>query len=115
MKKGDCFERSGNAILNPARMLRGLCQLDGWQLAHGIVTGTGGAVRGRRYAHAWVENDFLVFNADSGDVVPRPLFYFAGKVEDVFRYSPEEARRLMLKHEHYGPWEDLLYADDLAG
>jgi hypothetical protein len=123
-QRGKCFERSGKAILSGVpgviKVAFDLWEVRGelggnWMLCHGVVTGTGGPVEGLAYAHAWLETECLVFDPDSVRIISKQFFYAAGNVRDIVRYTPEEARRMILLTEHWGPWADRFYDDDLAG
>lgn len=62
-----------------------------------------------RFGHAWVESGEVVFDFSNGRklVMPRNVYYALGRIdpEDSFRYSPDEARKLLVRFGHYGPWE----------
>jgi hypothetical protein len=73
-----------------------------------------------RHDHAWIEVDmafegvavesasalFCIDRSNGNDVMmPRVLYYALGEIEDVRRYTWEQAKRALLKHRHYGPWE----------
>ena len=55
---GDCFQAAGQFILD--KYYAG--HADGWELVHGLVTGTGGPNLGKRFDHAWLERDGLVYD-----------------------------------------------------
>jgi hypothetical protein len=61
-----------------------------------------------RHGHAWVETpDGDVIDQSNGhdSVMPIPVYYALGRVEDVARYTADEARAEMLRTGHYGPWK----------
>lgn len=99
---GDCFYITGQAILdniykNPI-------------LVHGEVLGQGEVV-GIRFAHAWIELDGKVIDKSNGNniSVDKDLYYRIGDIDDVkgklYKYTSKEAKILMLKNCHYGPWD----------
>lgn len=100
MKAGDCYEAAAKFVIahDACAEIR---------LVHGEVTGTGGAVKGIRYGHAWVELGSVVIDPSNGRclVASRGHYYAAGSVGDTRTYTPEEAMRIMLATKHYGPWE----------
>lgn len=108
---GNCYEANGALFVKRA-LFPGSEDL---RLCHGTVVGTGGAVEGVAYGHAWVEtpDGELVFDVSNGrDVtMSRADYYRAGTVHErtVRRYEPEEARRLLLAFGHWGPWEEPDY------
>ena len=79
-------------------------------LTHGWVTRP---TDGVRHEHAWVEipDVRLVIDYSNGLEVMTPIahYYKAGKVNPacIKQYGYDETRQLLVKHEHYGPWEDM--------
>lgn len=101
-KLGDCFEVAVNLVAHDSEFENPL-------LCHGLVTGTGGSVVGVRYCHGWVEVGDLVIDRTNGrDIkVDKNLYYIFGQInpEEVVRYTKGETKKMLLKSEHYGPWE----------
>lgn len=97
--KGDCF-----------RVAAEVAERIGGEVVHGICTGKG-KIEGVRFAHAWAERGGEVYEFSNGNrgVLPAALYYRVGRVTVVARYTVEEARALMLRTEHYGPWAAELY------
>jgi len=100
-KPGDCYEVHAKAIIDG--LLPGM-------LCHGTVwhqeTGWHG--------HCWIEvNDDVVLDFSNGHqvIVRRDAYYELGKVKNVKRYNPEQARELMEKEGTYGEWETVGSAD----
>jgi hypothetical protein len=98
---GDCYEVHARALIDGTE--EGL-------LCHGMVyhPKTG------RHGHCWIER---TLTAEWGAVVwcrdianghdvlwPRDLYYRIGQVEDVKRYTRDEAAILMLGSGNHGPW-----------
>ncbi len=98
--KGDCYEVAGNAVFEDALPARR-------QIVHGTVSGQG-HLTGVRFGHAWVEVDDTVFDLSNGRaiIMPRDEYYALGEISNPRRYTVAEARKLMLAHEHYGPWHE---------
>jgi hypothetical protein len=98
---GDCFKVATNYIIENS-ILRGNKDL---VLVHGIVTGQG-PVFGVKYQHAWVENNNTVIDMSNGKNVSisKDLYYAIGKILNTKRYVPNQVRKMLLKHKHYGPW-----------
>ncbi len=107
MSDGNCFQAAAEALLEMAQT----ADLIGAELVHGTVVGTGPPVEGVRYGHAWVElfGGRMVHDCSNGRevVCPRRVYYELGQAQPVHRYPLAEARRLILEHEHWGPWGDL--------
>jgi hypothetical protein len=97
---GDCYEAAAKFVVAHV----GFPSI---RLVHGEVTGTGGAVLGIRYGHAWVELGDAVIDPSNGRcmVARRRDYYAAGRVEALHAYTFKEARQWMLRTRHYGPWE----------
>ncbi len=106
MPLGDCFE---------------VAFLAAWKLAdsgvdvslvHSRPLGQG-KISGRRHAHGWIEvGDAIIDHSNDKEVVVRRELYYAIArfQEEPLRYSFDEARRLAVETEHYGPW--ALQEDD---
>jgi len=125
-KTGDCYE----AALDTARDLLTDNAADTVFICHGRPTGQG-PIEGVVHGHAWVEVEQRVeipddapdeFKTLAGHVVvwvhdrsngkdlvyPAALYYNVGRIDpdQVRRYTAAEAFKLMLRHEHWGPWHD---------
>lgn len=104
---GDCFRAAAEALL----AMSGVADTIGAELVHGTVVGTGPPVEGVRYGHAWVElfGGRMVHDCSNGRevLVGRRTYYELGNAEPVHRYTLDEVRRLILTHEHWGPWDPL--------
>lgn len=106
-KLGNCFE---TAVMGPKwKRWDGSIDLT---VVHGVVVGD------CRHVHAWNElTEFgepwvLDLSNDAFIKLPQDAYYRLGQVEleSVVRYSMEEARKLCIKHGHFGPWEEHLEA-----
>lgn len=67
-----------------------------------------GPLLGQRFGHAWVETPQGVWDLTvAPELLSTMAFYAVGSIgeENVRRYDWEEAVVLMLRTEHYGPWE----------
>lgn len=110
---GDCYEAAARFLLDAGTF----GDADTLRLVHGVVSGQG-PLRGRRIDHAWVEavapgvhrvHDMIIDRSNGRDLrLSRGLYYAVGKIETgECRYCTfEEARAMVLKHGHYGPWEE---------
>jgi len=91
---GDCFEVAGRIVIdnNGETML-----------CHGTVVAKGVP----RHKHAWVEmGDVCIDRSNGHNVTMRKNEYYKlGKVKDIVTYTKIQACELMLKTEHFGPWE----------
>lgn len=102
--KGDCFKVAADYILDN-------CHIDsGLKLVHGLVTGQG-KIEKLIYCHAWVETPYfdMVIDKSNGNriTVPRQFYYDLGKIKIVRKYTADQARRLLLDSEKYGPWDNV--------
>ena len=116
MKRGDCYESAGRVILDVFRTFNE----EGIELVHGIVTGQGEETAGIRFPHAWVERTVtvgkhrLVICLDqTSDMkkIPRDYYYQVGEVveDELVRYSVEEAAKLMVETQNFGPWDERFF------
>lgn len=86
----------------------------GFHFAHAMVRGSPGTpVEGWRFAHAFLINESTgavinVNRAGELQIVPKDLYFKLGEVDpDTLRtYTLDEACRMAVSREHYGPWAD---------
>ena len=107
--KGNCYKVAGERVLVGSSDL---------VLVHGIVVGSGGSVKGKRYGHAWVEYMhpdapiWVVEDNSNGNstVLPRDYYYQIAQHDpsDQERYSESQAREMVFKHRTWGPWDKRL-------
>ena len=109
MKRGDCYVASGCRILDPFATLP-----EGAVLVHGRPTLTRPPFE--PFGHAWLEFTTpegvpVVWDVANGSDHKHPafLYYAVGNIDptESYRYSGEEARAMVLEHEHWGPWEGI--------
>lgn len=104
---GDCYVVAGNLVTGFGEVPEGAV------LCHGTAVGQE-QIEGIEFGHAWVEYlcpatgmPVVIDKANGNDLtLPAVVYYKVGEIRDVTRYKPQEARAMMLKHKHYGPWED---------
>jgi len=103
---GDCYEAAGKYMMMK-------CQLGGdctnLRLVHGEVQGQG-HLDGVTYGHAWVLDGGTVIDVSNGRnlQLPQEIYYAIGQIDNIgniHEYTWEEARRLIVDFEHWGPWE----------
>lgn len=105
---GNCYEAAAVLIIDCWMSALGKEDLSNYRLVHGYPVGRGVENEGRRYGHAWVEAGDEVYDwTVSHDPMPKELYYALGRLTDqhVYRYTFDEMRERMNRHEHYGPWE----------
>jgi hypothetical protein len=103
---GDCFS---TAVEQAAILAK---KYDDVKIVHGYPLGTGGEALGLRFPHAWVEftenGVEWVRDYSNGNRVefPKVLYYSIGNIEekDANKYSRDEAQKMMIERQHYGPW-----------
>ena len=103
---GDCYEANGRYFMNQA-VSPGSDK--GMRLVHGEVTGQG-SLSGVNYGHAWIEDGNTVLDKSNGRNVrmPKDVYYALGQIDrndNIHVYKPEEFRRKVMQHEHWGPWD----------
>ena len=103
---GKCFQSSIQKMIDLITKDKGLA--DDIKLAHGIVTGQGGAVKGKKYGHAWLEiKDAVVHDCEAGATLIKNDYYKKGNIDPatVKLYDFQDVRYWISKEETYGPWE----------
>jgi hypothetical protein len=101
---GDCYEANGRKFMSEA-IFPGSDK--GMVLVHGEVTGQG-PIEGIKYGHCWIEDGGTVIDVSNGRNIrmDKGTYYMLGQIGDnVIRYKPEKFRKMVLKYEHWGPWE----------
>jgi len=106
---GDCYLANGSYILNNYILKK--ANPDGVFLCHGKVIGAKGSkVEGLVFGHAWVEIRGVLLDFSNGKTLAAPLdkLYENGRIikDSVKRYTPMQVADMVLKHEHYGAWDD---------
>lgn len=115
---GDCYQAALVYALSLATSER-----EAHRVCHGEPLGQG-PIEGVRHGHAWVERvEVLRFpdrdiehaivvcidKSNGNDAtLPAELYYKVGDiaVDEVERYTVDEAWTLALEHGHYGPWHE---------
>jgi len=100
---GDCFVVAAGLILECG-------DKTSYTLVHGKPLGRGGAARGLRYWHAWIEApDGTVLDMSNGLSVrmAQETYYMLGSITTLGcrRYSYPDAVDHMRRYRHYGPWD----------
>ena len=100
---GDCYEAAGKYMMDNCMFG---CNLI---LVHGEVQGQG-HLSEVSYGHAWVLDGGTVIDVSNGRnlQLPQEIYYAIGQIDNignVHEYTWEEARRLIVDFEHWGPWE----------
>jgi hypothetical protein len=94
--KGDCFRIHANALLDDPEFEDALLVQGYPQLRRPPY---------RKYSHAWIEKGDEAIDLTVDFRGPKMIFYAIGNVEEVFRYTRDETRIMLLLFRHYGPWE----------
>ena len=121
-KRGNCFGDAFDYIFHEG-VIRGRNNLI---LVHAIICPLMGPLSGVRFGHAWVEDgDNVIDTSRNNIVMDKQSFYLLGglinlptgefnpnqhltiKEEDIHRYSVQEAKKMVVEHEMYGPWEEV--------
>jgi hypothetical protein len=105
-----CFDDALEFIAERVKESPSLAHDTALILVHGIARATSGPHVGELYAHAWCEEEGHCWDAALLDgqriyySVAREELYAARQVEDVTRYTIQQACLLNLGTRHYGPW-----------
>jgi hypothetical protein len=99
---GDCFNSAYEYMVENGPSNKNL------KLVHSIVSGQG-KLSGKRYTHAWCEDDNNVIDTSNGNnfQVIKMLYYGIGNVNpnQGKYYDYNETLRMSLKYGNKGPWE----------
>lgn len=107
---GDCYEVAGRFALDRATGIGEKSFIGTPYLVHGEVSGQG-ELTGVRYGHAWVEDDFFVYDFSNKRelIFPKVLYYSIGNIVEekpkYYRYTFDEANAFMTKTRQFGPWQ----------
>lgn len=76
-------------------------------LVHGFPRLLAGEMVDRLFGHAWAETVDGQIAIDAGIVTRAATYYALGRIDPAFvrRYTVEQAREEVLRHETTGPWE----------
>lgn len=104
---GDCYEANAKHIL----------ELTGWGrndvpnlfLVQGEVSGQG-ELEGVNFGHCWIEKGNTIIDKSNGRTIemPKKVYYMLGNIDrndNLYKYTPKEARKMLFDKKHYGPWE----------
>ena len=102
---GNCYEAAGKFMMD-ACIFNDCSDI---VLVHGEVAGQG-ALEGETFGHAWILKAGTVIDKSNGrDLqLPRHLYYTLGQIDNIgntHEYTWEQARELIAKTEHWGPWD----------
>ncbi|NIM22467.1 MAG: hypothetical protein GTN64_08665 [Candidatus Latescibacteria bacterium] len=97
---GECFKSCARWVMDEGEKIT-----EDVRLVHGTVAGMG-ALEGIRFVHAWAEFGEFVWDADKQVLMHKDRYYEIGDVKDTVEYTPTETRINLLKHEHWGPWDE---------
>ena len=104
----DPLKPTGDCYADCARLLTGIgSAYAGWELVHGRPTLT--RPPHIQYGHAWLLRDGIVRDP-AGVTLPEGLYLKVGKIDtqaEYYVYTAEAARRMIVKYEHWGPWEGI--------
>ena len=107
---GDCYEVAGRFALNRVKEINGYEFQGKPYVVHAEVSGQG-KIEGIRFGHAWVEDDYFIYDFSNGLqlVYPKVLYYSIGKIIEkkpkYFKYEFNEANNKMVETGNFGPWE----------
>ena len=96
---GDCYAANGRWMIG---------QDDSYRLFHGVAFL---ATDGKPFGHCWIEkgNQILDFSNGKKIRLSKKKYYELGgipvKGHKLYKYKYLEAAKLMVKYEHWGPWE----------
>lgn len=96
--KGDCYESNGKWMIGK----------DGYKLVHGVAMNQ---EDGKAMGHCWIEKDNTVYDYsnDKELIISKDIYYKVGQIPfegyKLYKYSYINMAKMIIKHEHWGPWE----------
>lgn len=106
-KHGDCYVAAGRIAMRNNNDI----DFHGTPyLVHAQVEGQG-AIKGLKYGHAWIEDDYFVYDYSNNRnlVIPKELYYSIGNVTTkapyYYKYNFKDAVKKMTETGHYGSWD----------
>ena len=96
--KGDCYESNGRWMIGK----------DEYKLVHGVAMNQRD---GKAMGHCWIEKNNMVYDYsnDKELVISKDIYYKIGQIpfdgHKLYKYSYVNMSKMILKHEHWGPWE----------
>ncbi len=100
---GDCYEANANYLMDVYLADQNTPIL----LCHGLAIGQG-PIKGIKHGHCWLEINNMVMDFSNNHTITmsKEAYYKLGKIKYVHRYNAKETAKMLLKHQHYGPWTD---------
>ena len=106
-RTGECFTLTGQKMVDES------IDPSGYILVHGLPMGQGGeAAKVGRYPHAWIEHQGMCWEPSKDCWYPKDLYYAAGEIEDVQKYTIGMMRQELERLGTYGPWSQTLLDRD---
>lgn len=111
-----CFDDALDYLVERVKRKPELAHGSSLILVHGICLIPEGTDEGRRFAHAWVEEDDAVWQSGllDGELIyyamPLEDFTKALRVQESTRYTVRQAAMKNETSGHYGPWLDAYRA-----
>lgn len=107
---GDCYQVAGRFALDGVKKINNQEFIGTPFVVHAEVSGRGD-LNGVRFGHAWVEDDYFIFDFSNGLnlIYPKVVYYSIGNVvkeePKYYKYTFEEARNKMAVSLTFGPWD----------
>jgi predicted ABC-type ATPase len=110
-KKGDCYVAGGHIVMDyKGGNIKKLKFFGEPYLVHAEVSGQG-ELDGVRFGHAFVEDDYFVYDFSNGKdlTIPKVIYYRIGNIKEkkpcYYKYSFDEAMKKMRETMTFGPWD----------
>ena len=105
--QGECYEAAVNFVMEQC-LFGGSCP---FSIVHAEVAGQG-PLEGINFGHAYVvdaRSDTVIDRSNGRNVtMPREAYEALGGIKEINNYHEYDwrtARKMMVSHEHYGPWD----------
>lgn len=94
-RQGRCYELSAQFMFDN----------EDWILVHATLYPRLGKFADREYKHAFVEQDWVLFDPVFNKFYVKEQYYEYNRVTDAKKYTIDEMCKMMLKKKTYGDWE----------
>lgn len=104
-EKGNCYQSAAEFLIDKYSAGNERGDLKRYVVVHGLPTLTRPPFK--KYGHAWIETDKMVYDTETKIWLPKSFYYLVGKIDpdENYYYDFIQLRKFILHYKHYGPWE----------
>ena len=79
-----------------------------WHLIHGAMFPNSGRYAGEKLLHAWAKKGNIVYDPVFNKFFETIYYQTHYRAVEEGIYTKRKALRLIIKHNHYGPWQEYI-------